>query len=60
MTESRAKHLAEMVIKAQQLGVIDGWRAYLMSEFKALGLTKEQIEQVIQDVKGANGDKCNR
>lgn len=47
--DARKQHLIKMVVNAQKKGIIDGWRAYLMAEFKSLGLSDVQIGQAIKE-----------
>lgn len=49
LAHARIQHLAACVVQAQRLGIINGWRAYLMAEFKALGLSDDQIRQAIKE-----------
>lgn len=47
--QSREQHLARLVVDCERLGILNGWRAYLMAEFKKLGHDNAQIKRLIEE-----------
>lgn len=41
--------MARLVIESERLGILNGWRAYLMAEFKKLGHDNAQIKRLIEE-----------
>lgn len=41
--------MARLVIESERLGILSGWRAYLMAEFKKLGHDNAQIKRLIEE-----------
>ena len=50
--EQQAQHLASLVVKAEQLGVLDGWRAYIWHEAKQAGISSDELKRAIERARG--------
>lgn len=44
-----ARDLAELVRQTKRLGVVDGWREYILDQARRSGISNEQLKAALAD-----------
>lgn len=47
-TQARTQDIAALALKAQSLGIADGWREYLASEMKAAEVSGQEVAREME------------
>ena len=47
-TQARTQDIATLALKAQSLGIADGWREYLAGEMKAAGVSGQEVAREME------------